>query len=167
MPALAASDVMQIFVKTIEGVTITLQVQDSMTVEQVMTMIQGKSENIRVKSRLSYGSVNMLDHSQLSDYQVEPNSTLFENGRVRGGGDQEMPDAFDIKQISDEVLVAEVINRGLMPKVLAQWTPTLPPIPDIANKNEFWLNLECFSIFLKLSGTFGITVFEKRFFKSS
>ena len=136
MPALAASDVMQIFVKTIEGVTITLQVQSLMTVAEVMTMIQGKSENIRVKSRLSYGSVNMLDHSQLSDYQVEPNSTLFENGRVRGGGDQEMPDA-DIKQISDEVLVAEVFNRGLMPEVLAQWTPTLPPIPDIANKNEF------------------------------
>ena len=159
MPALAASDVMQVFVKTIEGVTITLQVQSSMTVAEVMTMIQGKSENIRVKSRLSYGSVNMLDHSQLSDYKVEPNSTLFEDGRVRGGSDvdENMAEAdFNIKNISDVDIAAESLKRpavmdmvaaemlklpGFMDKMIASWSPTLPNVPDINDKRVHLLTL--------------------------
>ena len=93
----------------------------------------------------------MLDHSQLSDYQVEPNSTLFENGRVRGGGDDaEMKDVIDMSEVSDQDIMEEVMRRGLMDKLIQSWLPALPPIPDIANKSASLLNSIC--DFLHASG---------------
>ena len=150
---------MQIFIRTIEGVLLTLQVLPKTTVEQVMAMIQAKCEQERVKSRLSYASVTMLEQNTLENYHVEANSTINENGRLRGGGDadENMAEAdFNIKNISDVDIAAEALKRqavmdmvaaemlklpGFMDKMIASWSPTLPDVPDINDKRVHLLTL--------------------------
>ena len=143
---------MQIFIRTIEGVLLTLQVLPKTTIEQVMAMIQAKCEQERVKSRLSYASVTMLEQNTLEHYHVEANSTINENGRLRGGAvgngsDAEMGNGevyVNFVDITDKDLMQEVMKRGLMEKLLESWSPHLPNIPDISSKAVSWIILMCF-----------------------
>ena len=133
---------MQIFIRTIEGVLLTLQVLPKTTIEQVMAMIQAKCEQERVKSRLSYASVTMLEQNTLEHYHVEANSTINENGRLRGGAggngsDAEMGNGevyVNFVDITDKDLMQEVMTRGLVEQLLDSWSPQLPNIPDISSK---------------------------------
>ena len=128
---------MQIFIRTIEGVLLTLQVLPKTTIEQVMAMIQAKCEQERVKSRLSYASVTMLEQNTLEHYHVEANSTINENGRLRGGADAEMGNGevyVNFVDITDKDLMQEVMKRGLVEQLLDSWSPQLPNIPDISSK---------------------------------
>lgn len=73
-----------IFVKTIEGKTISVDVSPCTVVSDLLQHVADKM-GPRLKARLSYRSIQLDDCRWLADYNIQKDATLFEDGRVRGG----------------------------------------------------------------------------------
>ena len=75
---------MQIFVKTFNGRSITLDVDPSDTIEQVKELIENKERIYKERQSLVIKGKTLEDHKTLNDYKIQKESTLYLSIRDRG-----------------------------------------------------------------------------------
>merc|ERR1719232_2423131 len=112
---------MQLFVKTLTGKTVTIEVEEGESIEDVKAKISEKEGIPPEQQRLIFGGQQLQDGKTIDDYDVGDDATLHLVLRLRGGpGYTEAEDSFVQDQLQKNLNEDQITTiQNFIPKSIS------------------------------------------------